>query len=73
VSAPYYTRPLASLSLRDQVRADLAATYDGLANARDAHAREARALGYPDVEAVFLRATEILHGLATDERKAVGT
>jgi hypothetical protein len=73
VSAPYYTRPLASLSLRDQVRADLAATYDGLANARDGHAREARALGRTDLEAIFLRATEILHELASELRRTVGT
>lgn len=73
MSAPYYTRPLATLPLRDQVRADLAATYDGLANARDAHAREARALGRADLEAVFLRAAEILHGLASELRRAVGT
>ena len=73
MSAPYYTRPLASLSLRDQVRADLAATYDGLANVRDAHALEARALGRADLEAVFARAAEILHELASELRRAVGT
>lgn len=73
MSAPHYTRPIASLSLRDQVRADLAATYDGLANVRDAHALEARALGRTDLEAVFLRAAEILHELASELRRAVGT
>jgi hypothetical protein len=73
MSAPYYTRPLASLSLRDQVRADLAATYDGLANARWGHALEARERGYDDAEAIFARAAEILHELASELRRAVGT
>lgn len=70
MSAPRYTT---HLPLRDQVRVDLASALDGLANDRWRHAQEADQLGHPDWGAVFGRAAEILHELASDLRRAVGT
>lgn len=70
-----------SATLQDQahghrgvsVRVDLASALDGLANDRWRHAQEADQLGHPDWGAVFGRAAEILHELATELRRAVGT
>ncbi len=73
MSAPWYTRPTASLSLRDQVRADVAATLDGLANARWSQSCDAARRGYDEAAAILGRTAEVLHELATELRRAVGT
>lgn len=73
MSAPYYLRPVASLSLRDQVRADVAATLDGLANARWSQSQDAARRGYDEASAILGRGAEVLHELACGLRRAVGT
>jgi len=73
MSAPWYTRPAASLSLRDQVRADVAATLDGLANARWSQSCDAARRDYDEASAILGRTAEVLHELASELRRAVGT